>query len=143
MTSPKLLSDRAFTDVSASRLNHKYPSSTMPLWPYSATRNVSKLPACTATDVSLITFLSMETGFEKFTFRPAFEVQPVAVPFHHHDSAGCSGNAKSCRGGVYTVFVITLKPSHPTQYSLTRDQFPGTIHRVSLYAALTSLLTMQ
>src|SRR3989442_11590494 len=84
----------------------------------------------------------METGFEKFTFRPAFEVEPEAVPFHHHGSAGCSGNAKSCRGGVYTVFVITLYPSQPTQYSRTRDQFPGPIHRVSLYAALTSLLTM-
>src|SRR2546427_2080648 len=116
MTSPKLLSDRAFTDVSASRLNHKYPSSTVPLWPYSATRNVSKLPACTATDVSLITFLSMETGFEKFTFRPAFEVQPVAVPFPHPDSAGCCGKAKSCPGGGDNVVLITLEPSHPTQY---------------------------
>src|SRR3989442_5172948 len=107
MTSPKLLSDRAFTDVSASRLNHKYPSSTVPLWPYSATRNVSKLPACTITDVSLITLLSMETGFEKFTFRPAFEVQPEAVAFHHHGSAGFIANRKNCRTGEGTVFGLT------------------------------------
>src|SRR6266704_1644654 len=83
----------------------------------------------------------MESGFEKLMFPLAFELQPEAVPFHHHDSAGWSGNAKSCRGGVYSVFVITLEPSQPTQYSLTRDQFPGTIHRVSLYARLTSLST--
>src|SRR3989442_7414775 len=108
MTSPKLLSDRAFTDVSASRLNHKYPSSTVPLWPYSATRNVSKLPACTITDVSLITLLSMETGFEKFTFRPAFEVQPEAVPFHPHCSAGCSRNAKSGHAGEFNGFPTTM-----------------------------------
>src|SRR3989442_1298880 len=106
MTSPKLLSDTPFTDVSASRLNHEYPSSTVPLSPYSATRNVSKLPACTITDVSLITFLSIETEFEKLTVTESFEVQPEAVPFHHHDSASCSGNTKSCRGGVYTLFVV-------------------------------------
>src|SRR6266699_966718 len=141
MIPPVLSSDTAFTDVSASRLNHEYPSSTVPLSPYSATRNVSKLPACTLTVVSLITFLSMESGFEKLMFPLAFELQPEAVPFHHHDSAGCSGNAKSCRGGVYSVFVITLEPSQPTQYSLTRDQFPGTIHRVSLYTVLASTLT--
>src|SRR2546428_14083311 len=99
MTSPKLLSDRAFTDVSASRLNHKYPSSTVPLWPYSATRNVSKLPACTITDVSLITLLSMETGFEKFTFRPAFEVQPEAEPFLHPRLSGLTRNTKRCAAG--------------------------------------------
>src|SRR3989442_6864671 len=110
MTSPKLLSDRAFTDVSASRLNHKYPSSTVPLWPYSATRNVSKLPACTITDVSLITLLSMETGFEKFTFRPAFEVQPEAVPFPHHGSAGRKRNPKNGLGGVFHAFLITILP---------------------------------
>src|SRR3989442_2241615 len=109
MIPPVLSSDTAFTDVSASRLNHEYPSSTVPLSPYSATRNVSKLPACTITDVSLITFLSMETEFEKLTrVTESFKVQPEAVPFHHHDSAGCRGNAKSCRGGVYTVFVMTL-----------------------------------
>src|SRR2546428_1519342 len=108
MTSPKLLSDRAFTDVSASRLNHKYPSSTVPLWPYSATRNVSKLPACTITDVSLITLLSMETGFERFTCRPAFEVQPEAVPFSQHCAPGARGKGKSRRGGGYSVLVTTL-----------------------------------
>src|SRR5437899_11888151 len=85
----------------------------------------------------------METEFEKLTrVTESFKVQPEAVPFHHHDSAGCSGNAKSCRGGVYTVFVITLEPSQPTQYSLTRYQLHGRIHNVSLYAELTSLILM-
>src|SRR5439155_25401236 len=99
------------------------------------------VPACTVTEVSFITFLSKETGLEKFML--AAEVRPETVPFHHHDCPVCRGNAKSRRGGLWVVFVMTLKPSQPTQYSLTRDQFSGTIHLVALNPMLTSLSTMQ
>ena len=142
MTPPALSSETSFTDAPASRLNYEYLSSTVPFPSNSATRKVSKVPAGTVIDVSLITFLTIETGLKKVVMTPlASKVQPEAVPFHYHDSPGCTGNAKSCWAGAYTVFAVTLRPSQPTQYSLTRDQFPGTIHRVSLYATLTSLLT--
>src|ERR1700756_2132809 len=142
MTPPALLNEISFTDVPASRLNHEHRLTTMRFQSNSETSKVSNVPAGTVMHVSLISLLTIENVLKKVVLPPlASKVQPVAVPFHCHDSPGWRGNAKSCWAGVYTVFVVTLEPAQPMQYSLTRDQFPGTIHRVSLYAALTSVIT--